>query len=121
MLGLSQPADPAKGSIRRPVDSALCALCHGPSGPGRTPTAKQFYQVDIGNIPTYDPSKNPDAGKALYETVCSGCHNSLANSEVKGQPASEIQQEINENEGGMGPLKVLTPAQIQAIANALAQ
>jgi len=128
--GLPQPFNSDKGSIRRPVDSALCTLCHGPGKPS-TPstdltkwpakTPKQFYQVDIGNIPTYDPSKNPDAGKALYETLCSGCHNTLAKSEVKGQPASEIQQEINENEGGMGPLKVLTPAQIEAIAKALAQ
>ncbi len=133
VLGLPQPIDlakdssgipvgsaPSKGSVRRPVDSAVCALCHGPGGQTRTPKTKQFYKVDIGSIPAYDLTK-PNAGKALYETICSGCHKTLGKSEVKGESASEIKKKIAENEGGMGPLKVLTDAQIQAIANALAQ
>jgi hypothetical protein len=96
----------SKGNLRKGVDMTLCALCHSPSGPG-----KQFYQNEL--IPT--------DGAALYELACAACHRSLANSEVKGESASEIQKKINENEGGMGPLRVLTTEEIRAIAAALAR
>jgi mono/diheme cytochrome c family protein len=67
------------------------------------------------------PLTNPlAAGQKLYGLYCAGCHDALSNSEVHGESASEIQKKISENEGGMGPLRVLTPAQIQAIATALA-
>ncbi|MGI9320493.1 MAG: c-type cytochrome, partial [Thiogranum sp.] len=52
----------------------------------------------------------------LYELTCSGCHRILADSEVKGESAAEIQSKINGNEGGMGPLGVLNTEQIQSIA-----
>ncbi len=102
----TQRVEKSKGNLRRGVDVTLCTLCHSPSGPG-----KQFYQTGIS--PT-----QPD-GPALYELVCAPCHRSLPNSEVRGESASEIQKKINENEGGMWPLHVLTPEEIQAIANAL--
>ena len=95
------------GNIRRQVDVTLCALCHGPLRP-----APQFYQT--GPSPT-----QPD-GPSLYALACSGCHGDLANSEVRGESASEIQGEINDNEGGMRPLQILTTLEIQAIATALA-
>jgi hypothetical protein len=108
--GVAQPAAKSKGNLRRHTDTMLCTLCHGPyrGGPGR-----QLYQSGIS--PT-----NPD-GPALYELVCSACHGSLATSQVRGKGASEIQHKIDEDEGGMGPLSVLTPAEIAAIAAALAQ
>jgi hypothetical protein len=40
---------------------------------------------------------------------------------VEGESANEIREKINENEGGMGPLRVLSTQEIQAIAAALAQ
>lgn len=93
-------------SIRKRIDSRLCTMCHGPGGP-----AQQFYQVNLSSLQL--------DGSELYDLTCSGCHKVLADSEVKGESAAEIQKEINENEGGMGPLAVLTTEQIQTIAVAL--
>ena len=97
------------GNVRRQVDAALCAVCHGTSRP--TIPTKLFYKAG--------PSlTNPD-GAALYTLICSGCHDDLSRSEVRGESASEIQEKIRENEGGMGPLSILTSGEIQAIAGAL--
>lgn len=98
----------SKSNLRKGVNMTLCTLCHGPSGPGI-----QFFQTGLS--PT-----QPD-GALLYDLACAACHRNLANSEVRGESASEIQKKIDENEGGMGPLKVLLPAEIKAIANALAR
>jgi fibronectin type 3 domain-containing protein len=57
-------------------------------------------------------------GALLYGTYC-GCHGVLANSNVRGTSAALTQSAINTNRGGMGFLTFLTPAQVQAIANAL--
>lgn len=96
--------DGSAGNLRRQVDANLCAVCHGPSQ-----QAKQFYQ------------SSPVDGEILYELTCAFCHKELADSEVKGESASEIQEKISEDEGGMGPLGTLTYSQIQAIADALSQ
>jgi mono/diheme cytochrome c family protein len=93
-------------SLRKRVDVKLCTLCHGPTGPG-----KQFYQVSLSSLQL--------EGSELYDLTCSGCHGLLADSEVEGESAAEIQEKINENEGGMGPLGALNIDQIQAIAAAL--
>lgn len=98
----------SKSNLRKGVNMTLCTLCHGPSGPGN-----QFFQTELS--PT-----QPD-GVLLYDLACAACHRELANSQVRGESASEIQKKINENEGGMGPLKVLSAEEIQAIAAALAQ
>jgi len=90
-------------SIRKRIDPRLCTMCHGPGGP-----AKQFYQETLSSLQL--------DGSELYELTCSGCHRVLADSEVKGESAAEIQTKINENEGGMGPLGVLKTEQIQSIA-----
>ena len=97
----------SKSNLRKGVNMTLCTLCHGTSGPGT-----QFFQAELS--PT-----QPD-GPLLYDLVCAACHMPLANSKVKGESASEIQKKIDENEGGMGPLKVLSTEEIQAIAAALA-
>ena len=93
-------------SLRKRIDARLCTMCHGPSGP-----AKQFYQVNFSSLQL--------DGAELYDLVCSSCHGVLADSEVEGESAAEIQEKIYENEGGMGPLAALTTEQIQAIAAAL--
>lgn len=103
-----QSATKSKATLRKLVDPTVCSVCHLPGGP-----ARQLYQTG--------PSRtNPD-GVQLYGLVCEPCHGELARSEVRGESASEIWSHINENEGGMGPLGVLSTQQIQAIANALAQ
>jgi mono/diheme cytochrome c family protein len=93
------------GNIRKQVKATLCAMCHGPAGP-----AKQFYQADLALD-----------GPVLYDLACAACHRDLANSEVRGESLAEIREEIDENEGGMRPLGVLSTEKIQAIAAALAQ
>jgi mono/diheme cytochrome c family protein len=93
------------GNIRKQVKATLCTMCHGPTGPG-----KQFYQADLALD-----------GPELYDLACAACHRDLANSKVEGESANEIREKINENEGGMGPLRVLSTQEIQAIAAALAQ
>ena len=98
------------GNIRKQVDATLCTMCHGPSGPG-----KQFYQVGLSS--TIDP----DDGPALYDLSCAACHKDLVNSKVSGESAKDIQKKIKENEAGMGPLRVLSTQEIQAIAAALAE
>jgi hypothetical protein len=95
------------GNLRRHVDVRVCTLCHGPyRGPGQ-----QYYQSGLS--PT-----NPD-GPLLYGLVCSGCHGPLENSEVEGESAEEIQDNIDEDEGGMGVLEVLTTEEVNALAAAL--
>lgn len=95
-------------TIRKRIDPRLCTLCHGPSGPG-----ERFYAVDF-------PSVQMD-GADLYGLTCSGCHGPLSNpdDDVRGEDANEIREAINENEGGMGVLRILSNAQIEAIAAAL--
>ena len=93
-------------SIRKRIDPRLCTMCHGPGGP-----AKQFYQETLSSLQL--------DGSELYDLTCSGCHRVLADSEVEGESAAEIQNKINGNEGGMGPLVALKTEQIQSIAVAL--
>ena len=117
--GPRMPQDALQGAIRKRVDPAVCALCHGPATGGQPSSpGPQFYQVGLAQL---IPLADPLAGQKLYGLVCAGCHDPLAKSEVRNESASEIQKKITENEGGMGPLRVLTAAQIQAIATALAQ
>ena len=97
------------GNVRRHVDVTLCAVCHGPE---RAPT-KRFYLS--GPSPT-----QPD-GPSLYALMCSSCHGDLVTSQVRGKSATEIRHKISENEGGMGPLRVLTTFETDAIARALAR
>jgi hypothetical protein len=103
----TQVKEKSLGNVRRHVDVRLCTLCHGPDrGPG-----EQFYQSGLS--PT-----NPD-GPLLYGLVCSGCHGPLENSKVRGESARDIRKKIDENEGGMGVLEVLSTEEIDALAAAL--
>jgi cytochrome c5 len=96
------------GNIRKQVDATLCTMCHGPAGPGN-----QFYQAGLS-------PDDPD-GALLYDLACAACHKDLASSKVSGESARDIQKKIDENEAGMGPLRVLSTQEIEAIAIALAE
>ena len=101
------------GSLRKQVDATLCAMCHGPidrNGPSGK-TVKKFYQA----------GPSPLDGALLYDLACAACHKDLVNSKVSGESAKDIQKKIDENEAGMGPLGILSPDEIQAIADALAK
>jgi cytochrome c5 len=116
--GPPMPQDAMKGAIRKRVDPAVCTLCHGPQLGGQPNSpGPQFYRLGLSQL--VDLSNPLAAGQRLYGLYCAGCHDPLPNSQVRGESASEIRGKINENEGGMGPLRVLTPAQIEAIATAL--
>ena len=70
---------------------------------------------------TVTASAAPPDGAALYGEHCSACHGPLATSTKLGRTAAQIQAAIDNNIGGMGGLSFLTAAEIQAIADALAQ
>lgn len=59
-------------------------------------------------------------GARLYADNCARCHGQLDQSEYRGASASAIQGGIDQNKGGMGQLSFLTPEEVQAIADALA-
>ena len=109
----TQRVENSKGNLRRYVDVELCAFCHGPFGGGSSGRggAPVYYQTS-----PLSPT-NPD-GLALYDLLCSGCHGPFETSEVRGDGA-DIQKKIDEDEGGMGALDVLTDAEVQAIAAVL--
>ena len=99
------------GNLRKQVDATLCAMCHGSidrNGPSGK-TVKKFYQA----------GPSPDDGVLLYDLACAACHKDLVNSEVSGESAKEIREEIDDDEGGMGPLSILSSEEIQSIAVAL--
>lgn len=71
-------------------------------------------------IPTPTPNPNPSPtpdGAALYDANCATCHSLLASSSKKGATAAQIQSRM-----AAPPFatRVLTAAEVQAIANALA-
>jgi hypothetical protein len=99
------------GSLRKQVDATLCAMCHGTidrNGPSGG-TVKKFYQA--GPLAS--------DGVLLYDLACAACHKDLVNSKVSGDSATEIQKKINENKGGMLPLRILSTDEIDSIASAL--
>jgi len=60
-------------------------------------------------------------GVALYASNCQGCHGPIAPIfNRNARTASGIQSAIDANRGGMGSLRTLTPAEVQAIAAAVA-
>jgi mono/diheme cytochrome c family protein len=62
----------------------------------------------------------PD-GVALYASKCQACHGPIAPIFSRNsRTASGIQSAIDANKGGMGSLRTLTPAEVQAIATAVA-
>ncbi len=57
------------------------------------------------------------AGRAVgyYTLSCSGCHGTTPNQDAANASRAKIQTAIDNNEGGMGFLKFLTPAQVDDI------
>ncbi|ORJ63354.1 c-type cytochrome [Geothermobacter hydrogeniphilus] len=141
---LPAPPAPTPG----PVDGAAlygsnCAGCHGSlastSKPGRTATDIQ-NAIDgntggMGFLATLSatevqaiadalpaspaPTPGPVDGAALYSSNCAGCHGSLASTSKPGRTATDIQNAIDGNTGGMGFLATLSATEVQAIADAL--
>ncbi len=137
-------ADALPAAPTTPLDGAAlystnCAGCHGTlantTKPGRTAaqiqTAINNNVGNMGFLSTLTAAEiqaiadalpaapiTPPDGAALYSTNCAGCHGTLANTNIPGRTASQIQTAIN-NVGSMGSLNTLTADQVQAIANAL--
>lgn len=90
-------------------------------GGNPNPTATPIRNPSPTPTPTTSPSPTmpPLNGASLYATHCASCHGQLANSERRGATVTAIQNAIDRNRGGMGRLSNLTPAQIQAISDAL--
>jgi cysteine-rich repeat protein len=62
-------------------------------------------------------------GEALFETHCSSCHgpdgSGAIGPDIRGTTAAAIQSAIDEDNGGMGTLDFLAPAELQAISDVL--
>lgn len=70
--------------------------------------------------PAPAPAPTPGIdGVALYSANCAGCHGDIATSAKLGITLARLQTAISSNTGGMSFLSTLTPAQQQAIVDAL--
>lgn len=76
-----------------------------------TPTPTPTLRPTPTPMPTPTPAPALD-GAALYNQYCAGCHGSV----MRGRSVSSIQSAINGNLGGMGFLRTLTAAQLNAIS-----
>jgi large repetitive protein len=107
------------------LNASTGVLSGTPTTPG---TANVIFMLEDANTATmvHQPititvnaaAAQPD-GAALYASKCAACHNPLASSTKKSRTATQIQNAITGNSGGMGSLSTLTPAEVQAIATAL--
>ena len=86
-----------------------------PPAPAQPPAAPPA-PAEPPAAPPAAPPAGPD-GQALYTSNCSSCHSV---SSMIGMTAAPITSAINSNLGGLGFI-TLTPEEIQAIANYLAQ
>jgi len=117
-----------------------CAICHGPlaSSSKLNRSASRIQGAIDANIGYMGYLKGltpaevqaiadalvsgtppPTDGPTLYTNNCAGCHGPLASSSKLNRSASQIQGAIDVNIGNMGYLSDLTPAEVQAIADAL--
>lgn len=86
------------------------------------PSCKHESFIKTGEGPVTSPNPGLTTslnGDTLYTNNCSGCHGPLATSAKLGATVAQIQSGIS-TVNNMKPFSVLTSAQIQAIANALA-
>lgn len=119
-----------------------CASCHGAlaSSTKLNRTATQITNAILNNtggmggfnnlsltqiqliadaLYTATPPPPVTDGATLYTNNCSNCHGPLATSSKLNRTATQIQNAINSNTGGMGGLSSLTSTQVSAIASAL--
>lgn len=83
-------------------------------------TAAQVQAIATALVSVTPPPPSTD-GATLYANNCASCHGPLATSSKLNRTATQIQNAINANAGGvMGSLSGLTSTQISAIATALA-
>jgi YVTN family beta-propeller protein len=76
--------------------------------------------VPVAPTPAASGPAPTNDGAALYASSCAACHGALASSTKTNKTAASIQSAIDAKVGGMGSLSSLTPAQVSAIAAALA-
>ncbi len=82
---------------------------------------ERFIRRSAGPAGTTNPASTASIdGAALYADNCASCHGPLATSSKAGAAMSMIQTAIANNMGGMSKFSTLSPAQLQAIADALA-
>jgi len=117
-----------------------CAACHGPlatssklnRSAGQIQGAIDANIGSMGYLSSLTPTEvqaiadalvsatpPPTDGPTLYTNNCAGCHGPLATSSKLNRSAGQIQGAIDANAGGMGYLSVLTPTEVQSIADAL--
>ncbi|MBI5640885.1 MAG: c-type cytochrome, partial [Nitrospirae bacterium] len=147
-LGVSVPGDPDNMFILRsdytiqPMSAGLVPWKPNTTGPinetllsgmpvdGLTPGTYTFYLLltpanDLGSFYLWLTAVTVagNDGTILYAQNCAGCHGALATSSKIGRTASQIQGAINASNNlySMGHLSSLTPSQVQAIADVLAQ
>jgi mono/diheme cytochrome c family protein len=135
--GFAKAADPVIGAS---LYGSICQGCHGPMTnlPGRTAAQIQSaINLNLGGMLAIGGLTNaqiadvasalpplPPAGpvdpqaEALYVANCGSCHGPLATSTKRGRTATQIQNAITANIGGMGTIS-LTAQQITDIAGAL--
>jgi len=83
--------------------------------PGPSPSPSPFPSP----LPSPTPTPEPTTGVLLYTQYCSQCHLDISVSDRQGRTAEQITNAIN-TVGFMSQLRILTPEQIQLIADALA-
>ena len=112
-------------------DRGACTNCHGTKygtgtpapAPAPAPSPAPAPAPAPAPMPTPTPTPVPTPvpvpapapaldGAALYNQYCAGCHSSGK----RGKSVSATQSAINNNVGGMGFLRTLTAAQLNAIS-----
>jgi mono/diheme cytochrome c family protein/chitodextrinase len=82
-------------------------------------TADQVQAIADALVTATPPPPPPTDGPTLYANNCATCHGPLESSTKLNRTASQIQNAIDQNFGGMGALSGLSATDVQAIADAL--
>jgi mono/diheme cytochrome c family protein len=111
----------AMNSLSALSTQEIQAIANALNGTSTTTFAPATTTTTMPTTTTTPPASTPTPidGTSLYAADCAGCHGPLASSTKLGASAALIQTGIS-TIGAMSSLSSLTPAQIQAIATALA-
>gem|GEM_PF-4864972 len=116
---------PVPASTPAPTPTPVPTATPKPSAsptPTPTPTATPKASPTPTPTPTATPTPTPTPlnGFTLHSTYCAGCHGAYPNTQHKGASAATITSAISTvNQMKTKALMALTPAEIQAIANAI--